>query len=167
MAALDQARPPGKEFWAPSFKPMQSSAVVHPHPKTAVPAFVEGQNLLRVRPAHRAVSRDLVILQPIQAPAPGSDPDRPRPVLANRHGIVASQALLRGVSGKARRVQAIQAVLRADPDVALAILENGVNLLLKDALAARLGESLSLPPCAPRRDTCRPKAGRCGLPARR
>src|SRR5687767_6378474 len=65
----------------------------------------------------------------MQSTAPGADPECAVTVFEKGGHIVMGQSLLLCVIEKSSRPQLVQSILRADPDIAFAILENRARFI--------------------------------------
>ena len=128
---IDQAALSGEEIAWSVLQAIQAAAMVHADPEAAVAAFVQSQNRIMSEPAGAAIAGNLTINHAIEATAPSCHPDGAGTVLAYGHHVIMRQTFAGRVGSKSRRIQPIQAIFGAHPEIAFLILEDGINPIAK------------------------------------
>src|SRR5580765_3703855 len=97
---IDQSFWPAQVVSHGTFHSIDSAAVVHAHPKAAIPCFVEAQNLVMRQAIGGSEDSKRIRFETIQSTLPGAYPNHSGLVFQYGHNIVARKPFTRRVRSK-------------------------------------------------------------------
>src|ERR1017187_9924899 len=122
----------------------QAAVIIRADPYPAVAVLAQSQDQIAGELVRRRVNSHPVLHDLIKPAAPGAHPKRPRSVFEHGLYVVMAQALPFGKDGERPGGQPDQPFVRADPDVAPAILEKRIDLVVRHAAAIHFGAKTAI-----------------------
>src|SRR5579862_630886 len=109
-------------------QPHPPSIKLRTRPDAAIATGAKRENQV-LRNIRGSVRNHPLILQMVQSPAPGANPDAPIAIFQHGHGIVVRQSLLLRIGHKPFRRQADQALLRTNPQVPFPVFKKRIDVV--------------------------------------